>query len=214
MIAPIHPLPSPLTFEADTHTYRWRGDVVPSVTQILRDLQLSPQYPEDRGWLEFGRAVHKCCDLVLQDRLDSCGDLLLPYVNAFRDVVALYKIKPLNTELEVYHDTLGFAGRLDIHCRIFGIYEAIIDYKTGLPPSCTGLQTAGYDLALSRMLKTPTIKRRRYALRLLTDETKTTGKAKLVEYTDPFNYEVFSGAVAVWKWKFGKNGNGKGGVTP
>ncbi len=205
----IPPPISPLTFEADTHTYRWRGDVVPGVTQVLKDLGLSPNYPPDRGWLEFGKQVHRCCDLVLRDRLDSCGDLLLPYVEAFRSVVQTYKIKPLNTEMPVYHDLLGYAGTLDLHCKLFGIYEAIIDYKTGVPPECVGLQTAAYDQSLSRMLKTPAVKRRRYALRLLTDETKTTGKAKLVEYTDPFDYEVFSGAVAVWKWKFGKNGVGK-----
>ncbi len=202
---------TPLTFEPEAHVYRWRGAVVPSVTQILKDLGLSPNYPEDRGWLQFGRDIHRCCDLVLRDRLESCGAVYAPYVEAFRDVVKTYQIEPINTEMQVYHDSLGFAGTLDLHCRIFGT-PAIVDYKTGVPPECVGLQTSGYDLALSRMLQVPpTLKRRRFALRLLTDETKTTGKAKLVEYTDPFDYEAFAGAVAVWKWRFGRNRGGQNG---
>ncbi len=201
---------TPLTFEPEAHVYRWRGAVVPSVTQILKDLGLSPNYPEDRGWLQFGRDIHRCCDLVLRDRLESCGPVYLPYVEAFRDVVKTYQIEPINTEMQVYHPSLGYAGTLDLHCRIFGRDEALLDYKTGIPPECVGLQTSGYDLALASMLgqKYGIGRRRRFALRLLTDETKTTGKAKLVEYTDPFDYEAFAGAVAVWKWRFRRNGNG------
>lgn len=202
--------PSPLTFEPETHTYQWRGAVVPSVTQILKDLGLSPNYPPDRGWLEFGRQVHRCCDLVLRNRLESCGPLLEPYVEAFRDVVRTYQIEPINTEMQVYHFMLGYAGTLDLHCKIFGKDEAIIDYKTGIPPECVGLQTAGYDMALASALgqKYGIGRRRRFALRLLTDETKTTGKAKLVEYTDSFDYAAFEGAVNVWKWKYGRGRNG------
>ncbi len=207
------PLTTPLTFEPEAHIHRWRGAIVPGATQVLEDLQLSPRYPPDRGQMDFGKKVHHCCELFLRNRLESCGQLLLPYVTALEGVVRDYQIEPINTEMQVYHDRLGYAGILDLHCRIFGKDEAIIDYKTGVPPECVGLQTAAYDMALSRMLRVtddPGKRRRRFALRLLTDETKTTGKAKLIEYTDAFDYQAFEGAVNVWKWKFGKNGNGRG----
>jgi len=200
---------SPLTLEAETHTYHWRGNAVPGVTQILKDLGLSPNYPEDRGWLQFGRDVHRCCDLVLRDRLESCGPVYQPYVDAFKAAVATYQIEMLGTEMRVYHDRLGYAGTLDLLCRVFGKDEAIIDYKTGVPPECVGLQTAGYNLALSSQLGQRFgvgLNRRRFSLRLLTDEAKTTGKAKLVEYTDPFDYTAFEAAAQLWKWKFARNG--------
>jgi len=43
---------------------------VPGVTRILKDMGLTPPYPEDRGWLEFGTAVHRACELMLLDRLE------------------------------------------------------------------------------------------------------------------------------------------------
>ncbi len=204
---------TPLTFEPEAHVYRWRGAVVPSVTQILKDLGLSPNYPEDRGWLQFGRDIHRCCELVLRDRLESCGAVYLPYVEAFRDFVKTYRVEPINTEMQVYHSTLGYAGTLDLNCRLFGKDEATVDYKTGVPPECVGLQLAGYEMALASATgrKFGLGQRRRFSLRLLTDETKQMGKAKLVEYTDPFDYQAFEGAVNVWKWRFGRNRGGQNG---
>ncbi len=194
----------PLTFEPDAHIYRWRGEVRPSVTQVLKDMKISPSYPPDRGWLEFGTAVHRCCQLVLLDRLDldETSPVLHPYVDAFRRVRDDYRLEPIATELAVYHEDLGYAGTLDLHCRVFGKDHAIIDYKTGAPPESTALQTAAYDLALSRMQGFPSRSgRRRFAMRLLTDETKTTGKTKLTEFTDPMDAEYFKGILLHWKYQ-------------
>lgn len=87
----------PLEFQPEGHIYRWNGNAVPHATGILRDLGLTPPYPEDRSWLEFGRLVHRCCELQLQDRLDlsATGRLLVPYVNGFVQNVEEMRIRTL-----------------------------------------------------------------------------------------------------------------------
>lgn len=210
-----------LTFEPTAHRYEYRGRHVPNVTGILTDLKVSPPYPADRGWLEFGKAVHKCCELAMQDKLvveqwhdgsftyPGTSEVLWPYITAFRQKVAEYKIIPKETELLVYNDMQGYAGMLDLFCTIFDGDEAIIDFKTGRPPECVRLQTAAYDMALNRTLGLPERKkmRRRFAMYLFEDEVKQTGNARMIEFTDPFDYEAFSGMVAHWKWKNKKGWN-------
>ncbi len=202
-----------LTFDPVEHAYHFRGSRVPSVTQVLKDLRVSPPYPADRGQLEFGRAMHKACELRLLDRLalGACDEdkypgtdlVLWPYLDAFGQKVYEYKIKPKNVELIVYNDLRGYAGQLDVHCAILENQEALIDYKSGMPPECTGLQLAAYDMALNRILGLPERHRprRRFALYLFEDEVKQTGRARMIEFTDPFDYEAFLGMVAHWKWK-------------
>lgn len=78
-----------LTFEEDTHTYRLDGMVVPSVTQILKELgfvDFSGIDPEVlRKKAELGTYVHKCCELLFQQDLDieNVDPEALGYVRAF-----------------------------------------------------------------------------------------------------------------------------------
>ncbi len=222
-------LSSSLTFDPIAHAYYKRGARVPNVTGILKDLSLSPPYPPDKGQMDFGQTIHKCCLLLLHDRLEiepdnarpgrhrypgvalkdgSPGELLWPYLDAFRQKVQEYKIIPIHTEFLVYHDLLGYAGTLDVHCTIFGGEEAIIDYKTGNPPEATALQLAAYDMALSRTLGLggDRKRRRRFAMHLFNDEVKQTGKARMIEFVDPSAYATFEGACSIWKWK-NRNGS-------
>ncbi len=195
----------PITFDPVEHAYYKHGSRVPGATQVLKDLRISPPYPADRGQLEFGKAMHKACELSVHDRLDreQTDSVLWPYLDAFEQKRREYKIKPLHTEKLVYNDLHGYAGTLDLACMIFERDEALIDYKSGMPPECVSLQLAAYDMALNRTLGLPERHRprRRFAMYLFEDEVKQTGRARMIEFTDPFDYEVFLGMVAVWKWK-------------
>lgn len=192
----------------DQHRYWRNGNEVPGVTRILGDLGLTPPYPEDRGWLEFGRAVHKCTELFLYDRLDlaTTSPVLVPYVNGFAEKAQEMRIRPIRLEHRVYHDTEGYAGTLDIVCSVFDAEEAIIDCKTGAPPECTALQLALYDLAEQRQSKPlgVPLPRKRYAFYLQPD------RCIVKPYTDPFDYTAAIAAVRLWKWKYGRAGNGNG----
>lgn len=203
-----------LTFDPIEHAYYHRGARVPGVTQILKDLRVSPPYPVDRGQLEFGTAMHRVCQLRLQDQLHvgnvndedrypGTDQILWPYLDAFWTKVTEYKIRALHVEKVVYNDIRGYAGQLDLACMILGRDEAIIDYKSGQPPECVALQLAAYDMALNRTLGLPERHRprRRFAMYLFEDAVKQTGKARMIEFTDPFDYEAFIGMTAHWKWK-------------
>lgn len=194
-------------FDPATHTYTRRGAELPGVTRILKDAGLTPPYPEDRGWLEFGHAVHKCCELFVQDRLIVGEDgrsypgtlyqgstVLWPYINGFAEKVREMRIKPILVEHRVYHDVEGYAGTLDLCCTVFDEYEAIVDLKTGAPPESTALQTALYDLALSRE-RSHKGHRKRFSFYLMPD------RCVVKQYQDDFDYAAALGAVALWKWK-------------
>ncbi len=205
-------LPAHLTFDPVEHRYAYRGEEKPSVTRVLKDMRVAPPYPPDKGKMELGRAVHRCCELIIRDRLvmlpgeeryPGTAPILWPYLDAFRQKVDEYQIEPIDAELAVYNDEEGYAGTLDLVCYIFGRKDiAIFDYKSGVPPACTALQTAAYDMALNRIMGLPARHRprRRFALHLFTDEVEQTGRAKVTEYKDKFDYDAFLGIMAHWKW--------------
>lgn len=203
-----------LVFDPINHEYHYRGVRVPSVTQILKDLRISPPYSPDRGQLEFGRAMHTACERLLLDQLPISDDpadaypgtdkILHPYLNALKQKISEYKLKAINTELIVYNDIQGYAGRLDLFAASSTLNANIlIDYKSGTPPESAGLQLAGYDLALNRTLGLPERHRprRRFAMHLHEDSVKQTGRARMIEYCDVHDYTVFTALCTVWQYK-------------
>ncbi len=203
---------SALTFDPAEHRYAYRGADVPHVTGILKDMRIAPPYPPDTGKMALGTAVHKCCWLILNNRLEiadgkedrypGTARALWPRLDAFRQKVDEYQMKPIAAEHLVYHDQEGYAGTLDLHCTIFGRDEAVWDYKTGRPPECTALQLAAYDMARNRDLGLPSRHRprRRFALHLFDDDLLETGRARVTEFRDPFDYDAFLGILTHWKY--------------
>src|SRR5579885_2641425 len=167
-----------LEFDSVEHAYRMGGRQLPSVTQILEGLRLTPPYPEDRGALDFGRAVHKCCELAANGRWNptTTSPVLVPYVNGFMEKVREMNIRPIATELRVWDPIELYAGTMDLWCWIYDEEQAVIDLKTGVPPACVELQTAGYVTALRRLLASmdttfPKVSKtiRRFSMQLLPD---------------------------------------------
>lgn len=195
-----------IDFESSSHIYRVDGVVRPHVTRILKDLGLTPPYPEDRGWLGFGQAAHRCCELLVLGRLDQYGsngdrhypgtdEVLWPYIAGFHQKIEELEIRPIAVEQLVYHPTEGYCGKLDLLCTMNGkADECIVDLKrcTGNPPNSTALQTAAYDLAYPGPQSG---KRRRFALKL------DPFRARLIEYNDSgCDSQAWIGAVRLWKW--------------
>lgn len=84
--------------------------------------------------IQFGRDVHKAIENWLMNR-DYVQPELEPYLAAFKSWAQTEIENVYATEKTVVNLDLGFAGTLDIHCRLRGIGDAVVDVKTqGIKP--------------------------------------------------------------------------------
>ena len=190
-------------FDEGSHRYSHEGRPYQSVTQILTGLKLTPPYPPDTGQQARGTAIHRAAELAVWDRLDDSrtSQEILPYIEGLRVKMAEMKIRPILTEVRGVHLAECYAGTTDLLCTVFDAELAIIDYKSGTPPRCVQLQTAGYGelLAYMESLKAkPLFTRdkmpRRFSMEL------TPNRAIIRECTDPYDYHAWLGAVRLFKW--------------
>lgn len=213
-----------LTFDEASHTYRWKGELVPNVTRIIGHLtdysHIPPQRLQDLQ--EEGRAVHKMVEMDCAGTLDFVPDWLVPHYSAWQRFLEETGFEPLVSEYRVYHTTQRYAGTLDL----LGEFKklkgatgiALIDVKRSLYAGpAIGLQLAGYDNAL-RADKTMPRPNRRYALRLGSDGkyhldagVKVNGSE--IPFDAPDNGTAFLACLQQYRWRQKyypekENGNG------
>ena len=180
-----------LTFDEATHTYRWGGRVVPSVTQVLADLKDWSMIPRDRlaRAQKEGVAIHKMVEWHLQGALDIDGlpEWMRPRHAALERFLREHNLLVRSQELRLYHDRYRYAGTYDIHGELDGD-PALIDVKRSLYGGrVTGLQLAAYNGLLVRdRTSIPEKFIRRFALQLKDD-----GNYSLVEFSNPADWGVF-----------------------
>lgn len=182
-----------LTFDADTHTYRFDGVVVPGVTTILKpltDFSAVPPHVLDAA-SAFGTAVHLACELddvgtLDEDQLDPA---LAPYLDAWRKFSAEHAVQWDQIEQRVYHPTMRYAGTLDRFGRVDGDLT-VVDIKSSvqLYPS-VGPQLAAYANALMHP----------YAKRMAV-QLKADGTYVAKPYTDPSDWPMFASLLTVRTW--------------
>lgn len=201
-----------LAFESSTHTYTWRGRVVPSVTQIL-----GPFYDwsmVDRDLLErkrdIGVAVHAAVELDLEDNLDeaSLDPACAPYFAAwkrFRAEMGFSTADVGSVEERFYHPAIGYAGTPDLTVYMGGRWS-VLDVKTAEALSPVwALQTAAYRELLNANTGQAQHKiEKRFSLRLLPD-----GTYRLNEHKNPGDFTVFLSALNCWKWRAANLANGE-----
>lgn len=141
-----------LTFDAETHTYRIGGQIVPSVTQVLSALndfsRISPEVLENARAL--GTAVHRAIELDCAGDLDdaSLHPDVAERVEAWRKFRFGCGFRPAGNEVRVYSGRYGYAGTLDLFGSM-GRDQIVIDIKaTAALPETAGMQTAAYAQAL------------------------------------------------------------------
>ena len=159
-----------LAFDEATHTYRWRGVVVPSVTQVLRPLidlsGIPPAVLEAKR--DLGTRVHAACQFDAEGDLDEATveDDVAPYLEAWRRFLAESDAVVMASERRVFHPLYRYAGTLDLEL-VIARMPWIVDIKTSLAtPLSTGPQTAAYLAA-----RNGAANMRRAALRLRPDST-------------------------------------------
>ncbi len=192
-----------LTFDAKTHTYTTaKGVVVPSVTQVIAPLIDYSMVSQELLALaaERGDAVHKATWLDDQNDLEesSIDEVVFPYLYAWRKFRRdKCEWSVFQGERWVYSKEHGYAGTLD---RLFQMNPrfkdlALTEIKTTsqiLP--ATGVQLAGYNIALP-----PEIKRhitKRFVVQLRAD-----GEYRLEEFTDQTDFATFHSLLSITHWK-------------
>jgi ATP-dependent exoDNAse (exonuclease V) beta subunit len=183
-----------LTFNAERHEYRWNGQIVPSVTQVLdllSDYSMVPLAILERK-KQIGQALHAAIELDLNGELDY--DTIHPvwegYFIGWQKFISQSGFVVESNEQKIFSEKYRFAGTLDLVGQLNN-ESVLIDAKTTaiLMPT-VGPQTAAY----AEGIKKPRIKR--YALQLSPD-----GKYNLEPCTDKNDWAIFQAALTLWYWR-------------
>ena len=136
-------------FDEATHTYTLDGEVLPSVTQILRSAGMvntdwCTDFARDRG-----TAVHAAIHLDIANKLDedSVDPEVRPYLEQWRQFKKDTGVRVLASEKLVWSDAYGYAGTLDLYCQMHG-RNFIIDFKSNTMPKSVDAQLGGYSIAM------------------------------------------------------------------
>lgn len=182
-------------FDAETHTYRIDGKVVPSVTQVLQEAG----FVDTRWYTEAGRArgeaIHIITELYDSGTLlaDAVPEELRGYLAAWRKFLADTGAEVVENECRVFNPTYGYAGTIDRLVIWSKKVDAILDIKGGGVGKWEPIQTAAY----AGCTPSPRITPPRYAIHL-----RSSGKYTLCEHENfPRDFDVFRGALIVANWK-------------
>ena len=204
--------PRVLGFSPASHEYRVDGALVPSVTQLLEDAGLTPDYsivPPHVLQHARQRGIHvdQCVELLDADDLDfsSVHPEAMPFLEGWMRFKEYEGFTPVASQVPLFHPQHGFAGTLDSVGVLPGGHPVIIERKTTAKMSSTvSLQIAGYAIdgmwfappgggVLSPVPWGPST---RLGVQLCRD-----GTYRLFEYTDPEDFAAFLGVVALAKWR-------------
>jgi hypothetical protein len=163
-----------LEFDAATHTYRLDGELVPSVTTVLKSVGLVEysHIPQDvlQAAAHRGTAVHTALEYLDRGELDwtSLDPTIKPYVVAYERFLEDSSFIPAHIEYRVFNGLHRYAGTLDRtgYLGNFGNSLTVLDFKTGLVLPGHAIQLAAYAncLVMPRRF-------RRIALQLCGDGT-------------------------------------------
>lgn len=200
-----------LEFRADTHTYMLDGIPVPSITQILKDLKLYPNYDAITGSARErrrGTLVHALLQAYDSGTLDYDAwqkyDATLPHERQLAPFMQAYQkfLKQVPTQWEWIESPvcgsiggIQVAGTPDRIGTILG-RSAVLDIKVtrNTPPECTALQTAAYATLWKQFTGASREPETRYALVL------TPGDFRLIEYQREEDYTALEAAITLWNW--------------
>ena len=148
-------------------------------------------YVDDQYYTEEsrirGKHVHAIRHFVDTGGVDSASvdDAYLGYLNAYMEFKTTWRFVPLMSETPIYHPTLLYGVTPDSWGLILDGDPAIVEFKSGLMPWWTKLQTAAQALAIEAWEPQP-IYRRRIGVQLRKD-----GKFKAEEHRDYDDYDTW-----------------------
>jgi hypothetical protein len=193
-------------FDEATHTYTLDGKVLPSVTQILKQLTESvyrfvPQDVLDAA-ADLGRCVHKACELWNLGTLDeeSLHPDIVPYLEGWKKFAAEAQFRPILVEAPLFHSALNYAGMIDAFGEQAGV-PSLIDIKTTsvITAATVGPQTAAYADLIARapaMEEFGKKKLRRSAVHLIGD-----GTYRQHFFSEDAERSVFLSCLSLHNWR-------------
>lgn len=185
-----------LEFSEEGHVYRLNGEIIPSVTTVMKPVSSSVYGGIDTAVLNMaasrGSAVHEAIENYVLYGIEDIVREYAGYLEAFTAFWAKYKPELIAVEVCVYHKYRKYAGTVDLLLRIAG-ETWLIDNKTSskVEKMLTRLQLEAYEKALaSHGIKVD----RKGILHL-----QRTGRYKLVEHemNDNTAWNTFLAAHAV-----------------
>ena len=194
-----------LTFDPASHTYRWKGELVPNLTRILEPLvDYSKVDPDILAYKsELGSAVHLATALDDRRQLDEEGldERVAPYLAAWRKFRRETEFIPITIEEPCYSVQHGYAttpDRAGVFPRalVDGTGLAMLEIKTTaeLHP-VVGLQLAGQQAAHAH--NDPDFREAwRYAVQLRPD-----GTYRMKIYGDRGDFSTFLSQLNVFRWR-------------
>lgn len=141
-----------LTFEEKCHVYRLNGQIIPSVTTLMKPIQEKVYGGVDPMILEKaanrGHAIHNATENFVQYGIEDIEPGYEGYLAGFIKWWEARKPKVVATERRVYHKVLRYAGTSDLLAIINGRLT-LIDYKSSsqVYEKLCDVQLEGYDRA-------------------------------------------------------------------
>lgn len=209
-----------LTFDADKHEYRWKGEYVPNVTRIIApliDLSMVPADVLEKARWE-GVQVHHMANLYFEGKLDVDAlhkderqAWMVPHYNALVKFEADTGFECWHSERRLFHPGLRYAGTADNFGLLTRLADylgpAVLDIKRSLYGGpATGLQLDAYRKAWNdtegKGAKDLRIRANaRYTLQLKAD-----GSYRLTRFDDPDDEVAFMACLQQHRWKQRKYG--------
>lgn len=168
---------SKLEFDEEQHLYKLGGICLPSVTQIMKPMNMMLYENVDRCKLydaaSRGTRAHEQISNMIVYGIEESDEDTVPYVEAFKSFSGLYNPTWVASEYRTYHKALFYAGTLDLVGYVQpddGTGVDVIDMKTTVAWHGVPLKTQ--VAAYSEALRSHGVKvRRTYGLQLKKDGT-------------------------------------------
>lgn len=132
-VPPLIPGFPELTFDEGPHIYRLNGLEIPSVTTLMKPLNMEVYGGIDARVMERagdrGTAVHNSIENWVAYGIEDIAPEFRGYFDGFLAWVTGMEPKVLGTECRLYHKILRYAGTADLPC-IIGGQKVMVDVKT------------------------------------------------------------------------------------
>jgi len=124
-----------LSFDEEHHIFTVGGEIIPSVTSIIRKAGLTPDWSQIDNiewYAQRGQYIHRATELWEQGALDedTVDDEIRPYLDAYKSFRDDYPIKVVGQEVRLWHPQYRYAGIIDMIIEDTRSYKLFLK-KTG-----------------------------------------------------------------------------------
>lgn len=147
-----------IQFDPKTHTYRYKGKPVPSVTTVLKNAGLINynfhSSEKQEFYLKRGRFVHAAISQkhfkVFDDEVHDRYPIFSPYIRGYERFEEEHEFKSHVSELMLFDEELWLAGTMDLAGFRGRAFLGEVEIKTGHAQRWAQLQSAAYRMLYNR----------------------------------------------------------------